>query len=173
MSNPAAVHPFEKAGLGKAPFHCTGITTRVYQSCPGAPVQPGGCCAYCGTGIKDCFIIKSADGKRFEVGCDCVVKTHRACAGTDAERAARKIVDDVNKLKTKASNARKDVRIAAAVEIFEAHRAELSLMWHAAPPVFFAKTVAEHVDWMLRNAGRAGKIKIAQYIETIANEKGW
>lgn len=69
------MHVFEKAGLGKAPFRCVGLTEKVYQSCQGAPVQPGGSCDYCGTGIRWCFDIRSADGKRFVVGSSCVERT--------------------------------------------------------------------------------------------------
>lgn len=74
------VHVFERAGLGKAPFKCVGFSVRKYQACPGAPIQPGGCCAYCGTGIMDCFEIKGsspteAGNATFIVGCDCVMRT--------------------------------------------------------------------------------------------------
>lgn len=77
----ARVHPFEKAGLGKAPFRCVGVETKVGPivtpdgTTIGSPGQPMGSCQYCGTGISDCFWIVSADNKRFYVGCDCVRKT--------------------------------------------------------------------------------------------------
>ena len=79
-------HVFERADLGRAPFRCigvvertgpyrytdpkTGITTEV-----GSPGQAMGCCKFCGQGIRDCFVIKSSDGKTFDVGCECVRKT--------------------------------------------------------------------------------------------------
>jgi len=69
------VHPFEKAGLGKAPFHCVGIRENVYVTAGGAHRQPGGCCNYCGTGIQWEYIIKSSDGATFVVGSDCVQRT--------------------------------------------------------------------------------------------------
>lgn len=75
--NPAhsGLHCFERAGLGLAPFRCVDMITKKYQACQGAPVQPGGCCDYCGNGIMFCFVIKSRDGKTFEVGSDCVART--------------------------------------------------------------------------------------------------
>lgn len=69
------MHPFEKAGLGKAPFRCVGVYKNAYQACPGAPVQAGGSCDFCGTGIMYEYKILSADGKGFKVGCDCVART--------------------------------------------------------------------------------------------------
>ena len=77
------IHPFEAAGLGIAPFRCTGV---VEKSGPikypngmevGAPGQPMGTCEFCGNGIKYCCQIVSHDGRHFEVGCDCVEKLHR------------------------------------------------------------------------------------------------
>jgi len=69
------LHVFERRGLGKAPFRVYDFVTITYQACPGAPVQPGGTCDYCGTGIMYACLIQSSDGKRFKVGCDCVRKT--------------------------------------------------------------------------------------------------
>lgn len=75
--NPAhvGVHVFERAGLGKAPFRCVGVVQKSYQASPDSPVQPGGSCDYCGTGIYFHCMIRSADGRTFKVGSDCVFKT--------------------------------------------------------------------------------------------------
>lgn len=73
--NHVGTHVFELAGLGKAPFRLIGVEYKHYQACAGAPVQPGGNCAYCGTGIIECLVIKSADDRTFIVGSDCVRKT--------------------------------------------------------------------------------------------------
>ena len=70
------IHPFEKAGLGKAPFSCTGVSENVF-ALPDGTNKAGGCCDYCGTGIRWEFWIKGsiAGAKQFKVGCDCVAKT--------------------------------------------------------------------------------------------------
>ena len=69
-------HPFEKSGLGKAPFSCTHVTENVF-TLPDGTSKAGGCCDYCGTGIRWEFWIKGsvAGAKQFKVGCDCVAKT--------------------------------------------------------------------------------------------------
>jgi GTP cyclohydrolase I len=66
-------HPFEKSGLGKAPFSCTHVTENVFDNGDGT-TKAGGCCDYCGTGIRWEFWIKGsvAGAKQFKVGCDCV-----------------------------------------------------------------------------------------------------
>lgn len=69
------VHCFERAGLGKAPFKIVGSYECKWRACPGAPIQCGGSCDYCGQGIMYAVAIRSADGKRFKVGCDCVART--------------------------------------------------------------------------------------------------
>lgn len=64
-------HVWERARLGRAPFRFVGMTERVLRH-PDGTLQPSGCCDYCGTGIRYCFRIRSADGQEFEVGSDCV-----------------------------------------------------------------------------------------------------
>lgn len=99
-------HPFEKAGLGKAPFSCTHVSENVF-ALPDGTSKAGGCCDYCGTGIRWEFWIKGsiAGAKQFKVGCDCVAKTGwgidrflevraahtkaRRQAGVQSRRAAR------------------------------------------------------------------------------------
>jgi hypothetical protein len=69
-----STHPFEKAGLGYAPFRCVGCRENWFVM-PGFGRKPGGTCDYCGTGILYEFVIKDKNGKSFVVGCDCVAKT--------------------------------------------------------------------------------------------------
>ena len=67
------IHPFEKAGLGKAPFFYKGHSEKAI-SCPDGTVKPAGTCAYCGTAIRYQMHIASSDKNNFVVGCDCVQK---------------------------------------------------------------------------------------------------
>lgn len=79
-------HPWEKAGLGKSPYTYLGMTVESgpyrivgkdgVEMMVGAPGQPMGCCDYCGQGIKYCHKVRSADGKTFVVGGDCVRRVH-------------------------------------------------------------------------------------------------
>lgn len=73
-ANTTEMHPFERAGLGKAPFRVIGAAERTYQAAPGMPVQAGGCCKYCYAGIRYAAVIRAADGNVFDVGMDCVRK---------------------------------------------------------------------------------------------------
>ena len=67
-------HVFESAGLGAAPFRLMGCEEKHFQAHPDAPKQAGGSCDYCGHAIVLFCHIKSADGRRFKVGSDCVAK---------------------------------------------------------------------------------------------------
>jgi hypothetical protein len=78
----APIHPFEAAGLGLAPFRFVGMEHKTFQACPGAPIQVGGSCDYCSTGISYFCWIESADGRRFKVGSDCVAKVDPALAAS-------------------------------------------------------------------------------------------
>jgi hypothetical protein len=79
------LHPFERAGLGKAPFRCYGVVENWYSAGPGHK-QPGGSCDYCGTGIAYEYLIRGSDEREFKVGCDCVRKTGAQVAGFREQR---------------------------------------------------------------------------------------
>jgi hypothetical protein len=94
-------HPFETAGLGKAPFRFAGMAQqdRVYGQIVSARMangleittKPGGTCAYCGQAILRICRVKSADGREFGVGVDCARKVDPAL-GRKAASATRKAV---------------------------------------------------------------------------------
>jgi len=60
-------HMFEQQGLGLAPFRCVAII----DSGPGNKKS----CDHCGAGIRYAFEVVSRDGKSFNVGSDCALKT--------------------------------------------------------------------------------------------------
>ena len=100
MSAPVKVHVFESAGLGLAPFRLDGFSESKFQAAPGAPVQPGSTCDYCGQGIMIVCAIRSADGKRFKVGCDCVAKTDDAGLKSVVDRGKRDRAREIRRLKS-------------------------------------------------------------------------
>lgn len=150
------IHPFEKAGLGKAPFRCVGVENRVGPinlgggMTSGAPGQPMGTCDYCGTGIANCFHIVSSDGKRFIVGCDCVARTDaKGCAlRTEVDRELKKLQKSAT-----------DARIARAFELFDADKALRDQ---------FSDGAFDYIEFCRKNAGRSGKLAIARRIEKMA-----
>lgn len=160
------VHPFEAAGLGVAPFRFVAIERRVGpiqigSTTIGSPGQPMGSCQYCGQGIAECCIIRDSQGAEFVVGNVCVNKT------TPAESRLAKDVDRaVKAAQRKRTKARKAERIAEAVETFEANRGTFAAQAH---PVKWradqGATLADWVDWMMSNAGTAGKTRAARVVE--------
>ncbi len=153
-----AIHSFERAGLGKAPFRCVGFHTEKYQACPGAPIQPGASCDYCGQGIMGVYVIASADGKRFKVGCDCVAKT-----------GDRGLVSEVARNEAARRREMADERCASLVaqarealereEVRAALRAQPDPNGRPAP-----RTLLDYLSWCLENAGRTGKTKAARRV---------
>lgn len=150
------MHIFEAAGLGSAPFRFLGVERRVYQAIPGdasCPVQPGGSCKLCGQAIYECCVIVSADGRRFDVGTDCVRKT--------GDRGMRR-VGELHARRTRAARAATDAaRVSAELDSVIA---ALSPALLASPhPLAFkaarGETFADYVQWMRRACGAAGRKK--------------
>lgn len=138
------IHPFERAGLGIAPFRCTGVEEKVYGPCN----QPAGTCDYCGNGIKYVYHVRSSDGKEFGVGCDCIRKVDREC-----------LLDSALKVKAAADRkAREEKRWAAYDRQLAAQRERNG-----------GKTDAEiaHEQWLAAEEAR----KAAE--EKIADDNAW
>ena len=171
------IHPWEKAGLGKAPFRWMGITEeigpRVYAQPDGTTLtvgsegQPMGCCAYCGQGIAECHHIRSADGKNFTVGCDCVRKVNAKGSKvlTAAEKASRARVTDRRRARESAAIAEGEQFLARAdVRAFLVSRPSLT-KWRAEQ----GDTLADYIDFVWPRCGHAGKLRlIAQIREAFA-----
>lgn len=170
----SASHPFERAGLGKAPFRfhsiveqdlCYGeriLNREEYQRTGIAmTTKPGGSCAYCGTYIRNMFRIESADGRKFVVGCDCLKKVD-ADKSVKGYRAARL------KVERKAREAKKTaVRASLPAMIFPARRILRTLPskngWRAKE----GETLLDWCVWMARNAGATGREKVAKVIRGV------
>jgi hypothetical protein len=159
------LHPFERAGLGTAPFRFIGMDVKrgpiqlADGSEVGSPGQPMGTCDYCGTGIADCYSVQSADGKRFIVGCDCVCKLART-SNEKRDPIIAAINREARKVKTARRHERESQRITEGKAWFEQHREQFTAMPH---PVAWraeqGETYADMFDWFMMNAGNAGKLR--------------
>lgn len=112
MDNSNRIHPFERVGLGKAPFRFSHQYRAVFQAIPGdpsCPILPGASCDYCGQGIYEVYVIQSADKRTFKVGCDCVAKVSKEAATTEAEKLAAA----VDAARRKANRSKAHVKAAA------------------------------------------------------------
>lgn len=129
MTANTTLHPFEHAGLGKAPFRFVGIEKQdlAYgQVCLNREeftrtgillsTKPGGTCAYCGESILNMYRVRSADGHEFHVGCECVEKCARAAAGTDQERAVEALLRPIRAAKNARARELRAARQQAARE---------------------------------------------------------
>lgn len=156
-------HAWEIAGLGSAPYTYIGHTTEHFQACPGAPLQVGGSCDFCGQGISEMYRFRSADGRTFKVGSDCVKRAGDA-------GLVKMISADVRRHASELRAARELARIAAAVALIDTISDRLAalphpLAWRAAQ----GGTMLEWARWMLDHSGHSGKLSVAKAIERVAN----
>lgn len=159
-------HVFEHAGLGVAPFWFVRVEMRRYQACKGAPVQPGGACAYCGEGIMECCFIRDSRGKEFMVGNVCVHKTGDENLATPMRKA-------INRVHTEERHKREFERINAARELL--NREDIQAILSAKPHPYQYQadrglTELSWAKWFMANAGNKGKIEVARRVEAIAEQ---
>lgn len=169
-----AIHPFEKRGLGRAPFTVIGVEIRrgpiTYERngvmvSVGAPGQPMGTCDYCSTGIAECWEIESADGRRSIVGCDCVRKTEDA-------KMLRELKPHVRELQRqkRAARAEKVAEELRGLLADESVRERLASMPH---PMGFTDretgrelTALDSAEWMFSHSGAAGRARLLKSLRT-------
>jgi hypothetical protein len=169
-------HPFEARGLGKAPFEFVGmaaqdllygkvILNRAEYERTGVAVttKPGGTCAYCGTFILNMFNIKSSDGNKFHVGCECVNKTGDTKLIVAATAAKR--VRDRKVRKARA------VRVESNLEEILSNtdsRSKLSAVPHPNAGIAAkGKTLLDYAEWMLAHSRDSGKAKLMKIIKPV------
>lgn len=160
-------HPFEKAGLGRAPFRFAGFERRFGPihlddgiTTIGAPGQPMGTCDYCGTGIGNIVHVKSADGNRFIIGLDCAVKLTKGYSRRDPVTAA--IRKAKNKLALEARHKREAAKLEEFVTWTEIERAWLEDTADPGTPDWLEekRSLMDKIGWFRRNAGTAGNLKL-------------
>lgn len=106
-----AVHPFEAAKLGRAPFKCVACDIDETR------------CNYCTTPIKYAYRIVGADGARFTVGSECVKQTGGAVAGF--ELFNRQMEARVRKLQAEARAARQQAKAKDSAEAWKVSHADV------------------------------------------------
>lgn len=134
------MHPFEKAGLGIAPFRCTGVGESVFVL-PDGSSKAGGSCHYCGTGIRWEFYIQGDDGREFKVGCDCVEKTYREY-GVEVENFKAIRLEHARQRRQAGAQVRREARQKAweaQREIWKQERLEASAQWREENAELIAK----------------------------------
>ncbi len=164
-------HQFEIAGLGPAPYVLVDVVKRAFCAGPGCPSQPGSSCDYCGTGIMFEYWLKAADGRRFKVGCDCVLKTSsdralRVAVMNEKQKHEREVREARAAVKRQKDTARIAAAVSRLPEVAEAFRAEPHPQ-AASYDFLQGKTRLDWAEWMLANAGMSGRLSVAKAIETV------
>ena len=166
--NPNAVHPWERVGLGVAPYRCVGSAVVTYQACHGAPVQPGSSCDYCGQGIMNVYSVQAACKSVFKVGCDCVAKV---CSEKEGVRTAIETAD--RKRRNAQAKVARDARDARAKDALATLREEnavtLATLPHPRASQDWAKdkTALDWLDFMLGCCGATGRAKLLKEVRAL------
>jgi len=161
------IHKFELAGLGKAPFVFIGFSESVHNNGDGT-TKAGSSCDYCATSIRYVFWCRSADGKEFKVGCDCIHKVGGAGLIRMISKAERELKDAKNKVIRERKAANKIAKLEAARKNISKVAGLLASKPH--PNKFYAnegKTLFHYVKWNLDNGNELG----ACYVERALNGK--
>lgn len=98
------IYKLDELGLGKGPYKVVGFyqipSPFLAEQNPSAydaalrsmPNGIGiGSCAICGTGLTNNFIIESSDGKKFPVGCDCLLKINDIQLITEMKKIQKEV----------------------------------------------------------------------------------
>jgi hypothetical protein len=158
------IHKFEAAGLGKAPFRFVGMNVNTYQACAGAPIQAGGSCDYCGTGIMYEFRIRSTDGKESVVGCDCINKV--------GDMGLKRMVEtspEYRKWEAEKKAAKTQATIEELKALITTHEEAMQVKAH--PMGFTDRTTGkpltyrDYVTWMYNHCGHAGRTSLVKAIK--------
>lgn len=172
-----ALHPFEKAGLGKAPYRYMGFEVKECSGQPddkglsvGYAGQPAGCCDYCGNGIKYCCKIRSADGREFVVGTDCVLKLerHDNALYSAATKIKKQLARDAAAARRAKKVAQERERIAAARDILHNSEHVRGVLNGQPHPSIEGRTALDYCLWLDRNAGQSGLVRMAALVEKTA-----
>ena len=166
------LHPFERSGLGKAPFHYIGMEEKVCKVRDS--IVAGGSCDHCSACIRYCFWIASSDGQRFKVGCDCVMKLDRAdnVFVSKVEAEMKRVKLQASRERTALRKARERDRITnAAFGLLQDPMIAERFAAMPHPRGFTDRrtgrplSLANYIDWMYRNAGHAGTLEVTKLIE--------
>lgn len=163
------IHPFERAGLGHAPFRSAGYAQAIFKPHPDAPARAGTSCDYCGTAIMDVFFVRSADGRKFKVGSDCIRKVFRdfdATIPADFREEFLRVEREKREVKRVAAHERLMARVARVSEILDAHPWLFTSKPH--PNAYYAsqgKTLRDYYEFMLKNGGATGRTDVCRAVE--------
>jgi hypothetical protein len=169
LESDIALHPFEKANLGKAPFSYYGFAEAYQDPQSGKIIWTGQeklkgideslwmQCQYCFTGIRNIHVIESADGVRSPIGSECIAKLNNVSLVQKAKKSIEK---------------RDKIRKANKEEIAKNTRIDKNSIWNFVltaldeTPGNFAKSIAQGIRDGHPPKGKAISIVAEIYAKT-------
>ena len=159
-------HAFEVAGLGLAPFLFVGASENVITY-PDGTQQAGGSCDYCGTGIRLECHVKSADGKAFKVGCNCISKV-----GDTGLLKAYKNSAEFRAIQRKNKAAKNAIIFKELKALIATLAPKLAATPH--PRGFTDRqtgaplTALDNIQWLFDHSGATGRASLLKHLKGIA-----
>lgn len=160
-------HVFEIAGLGLAPFRFVGLSENALRF-PDGSSKAGGSCDYCGAGIRWECHIRSADGRRSKIGCDCV----RKC-GDAGLLQAYKSSPEFRAHQRQLREAKNAMVFGALKALIAVHADQLRAMPH--PHNFVDRQSGnplnrlDYVNWMFDHCGASGRAAMLKGLKKLLN----
>lgn len=178
------MHPFEKAGLGIAPYRLirvislpergfAGIAPNLFTKAMSDAADEGrrervslGKCQFCGTALKNNFIIEATCGHRSVVGCDCVRRTDDETLIATVEAADRERQQAAREAVRQAKAARAEQQRKAAQRAQK--RAERRFWFDRSGDLFRGAITHRHrsafIASVLRQFLQHGRLTDAQFV---------
>ncbi len=154
------VHPFERAGMGKAPFRLCSEGEKERQRRLGGGFA---FCDACGTQISRVFYVKSSCGKVSMAGCDCIEKL--ANFEPELTKKVQAIVRDQNRKRAAINKIKKTEAVKETLELLNDPEVKATLGRLPHPKGWSDQTLFTWCCWMANNAGAKGKAEVAEVIQ--------
>ena len=182
-STATAIHPFEKSGLGAAPFrllYCVSLPSpslaeqnpEAYNRAMREAVASGakGTCEHCGMAITHNFIVQSSDLRRSAVGSDCVGKTGNRALIAAVEVEAAKIRKAQRKSRDAAKHA---IWMDTVCHTGETNAVRIDREAAEAAAKAQARRDAVALETAAREAEAAARIAASRHVGTIGERRAF
>ena len=159
------VHLFEASGLGQAPYRYIGMAENRFSLGDGT-TKPGGSCDFCATGIAYEFRVRSADGRVFVLGSECIHKSGDA----GLRKAISRDEAALRAQKKAALDARKRSEVAGLLSNPSVREAAAAKPHPSAYYAGQGRTLLDYFEFVARFGGASGRNSLLKTLRMFLSE---